>query len=468
MKTARRFESFVRFGIIALALYLVAATVVVYTQIGRLRAAQEWVAHTQNVRYALQDTLSLFFDAESSQRAYMISKDEVFLMNYFGAVTRLNGAIKDVAALTRDNSTQEARARELERLIAIKIEQMKANINYAKGTDTTTAVENSRSGVARATANEIRAVIDSMLDEENLLFTARSADVEQTVRFATLIFVALVVLFIGVVAAYFASASRNIAAHNAMLLDLMDANAKAERANDFKGDLLNYLGRALYEPLSKMTSAADLLLYRSDNKLADNDQKIVTDVRANTRFLLSLAANFIHIGRLQAGKALQMDEDDYDLVDIINDVLAIVLSPAAKAGLTVRHTMPFGRALIRCDKQKLTQVFLNLFDNAVKHTPRGGSIDLSVARTPDGGLVFTVQDTGSGIPPDRLKQIMIPFAQIDSMYAREEQGIGLGLPMALGFVQAHGGILELESSPHGTKAVFTLPFNRVIRIFEAT
>lgn len=62
---------------------------------------------------------------------------------------------------------------------------------------------------------------------------------------------------------------------------------------------------------------------------------------------------------------------------------------------------------------------------------------------------------------------MFPFAQIDSMYAREEQGIGLGLPMAVGFVQAHGGILELESSPHGTKGVFTLPFSRVIRVFEA-
>ncbi len=467
MKTARRIESFVHFGIIALALYLVAASVIVYVQLGRLRSAQDWVEHTQDVRYAIQDTLSLFFDAESSQRAYMIGKDNLLLMNYFAAVTKLNTSIKDVVTLTLDNPAQHDRAKELEQLIAQKTEQLKANINYAMGTDTATAQENYRTGIARATANDIRNVVDNMLEEEDRLFDMRTAEVKETVKFATISFVALLVLFIGVAASYFVSASRNIAAHNKMLQDLMEANAKAERANHFKGDLLNYLGRALYEPLRNMAGFSDLLLYRTTDALTEKDQKIVTDIRANTRFLLSLAANFLHIGRLQAGKALQIEDDDCDLVDIINDVLGIVAPSAAKAGVRVRHTLPFGRALIRCDKEKLSQILLNLLDNAVKHSPRGGTIDLSITRTDNGDLIFTIQDTGPGIAPDRLRQVMIPFAQIDSMFVREEQGIGLGLPMALGFAQAHGGTLELTSSEHGTKAVFSVPANRVIRIFEA-
>jgi signal transduction histidine kinase len=466
MQTLRRIESLVRIGIIALALYLAAASVAMYFQVDRLRAAQQWVQHTQDVRYALQDTFTLILDAESAQRGYSLTKRDIHMSTYASAVAKLHSTMDTVQGLVDDNADQKERFHNLRKLIERKLEQLVANIAYTDGTDRVTAVENGKSGISRATMVEIREGIHDMLSEENRLFIERSAEMQGTVRMTIATFVALLVLFAMVAAAYFILANRNSKIRTAMLKDLMEANAKTERADKFKGDLLNYLGAALYEPLSKVATSTDLLLYRTDNALSEKDTKIVTEIRALIRFLLSLATNFLHIGRLQAGKPLELDEDDCDLVEIVREAVGIVGGTAEKSGITIQSTLPFGRALIRCDKQKLRQIFLNLLDNAVKHTPNGGKVELSAQQTSTGDVALTIHDNGAGIPPERLKQVMVPFAQIENMFARQEQGIGLGLPMALGFAQAHGGTINLDSDRNrGTTATVIFPASRVIRIF---
>ncbi len=466
MKTTRRMESLLRYGVIALGLYLIIATIAVYAQLGRLRAAQAFVEHTQEVRYALQDTLSLVLDAESSQRGFRISKSEQFLMDHYSAVTQLRAEVGNVKELTKDNPEQSTRAEALRVLIETKIEQFRANIEFTRGTDLTTAPENARSGASRTVAVDIRTAIDKMLSEEDRLFEERKAEVATAERVTILTFIALLVLFGGVGSAYFIVTNRNLAVRAAMLAELTEAKDKSERADKFKGDLLNYLGRALHNPLTDVTQGTDLLLYRAENALSPKDQGIVGEIRASARFLLSLAQNFLHIGRLQAGKTLRLEEDDCDLMEIVRDAAAIVAGSAAKRGVALHTTADFTRVLMRCDKHKIKQIFLSLLDNAIKHTPRGGRVDIGTEKTANGDVVVRIRDTGPGIAPERLKQVLIPFAQIDNIFAREEQGIGLGLPLALGFAQAHGGDLKVESSSKGTAAVLTLPAGMIIKVFQ--
>lgn len=466
MKITRRMESFVRYGIIALGLYLLAASAAIYTQLDRLRDAQEFVEHTQDVQYALQDTLSLVLDAESSQRGFMLNKNEQFLMDHFSAVTRLRSAVAEVKRLTKDNSMQSVRAEALGVLIETKIEQFRASINFAQGTDLTTAPENARTGASRSVAVEIRADIDQMLNEEDRLFAERKAEVASAERVTVGTFLALLLLFAGVSTTYFIVTGRNLAHRTAMLAELREAKEKSDRADKFKGDLLNYLGRALRNPLTDVTQGTDLLLYRAENALSPKDQAIVGEIRASARFLLSLAHNFLHIGRLQAGKTLHLEEDDCDLMEIVHDAVANVSGAAAKRGVAIHTNSAFARALIRCDKHKVKQIFLSLLDNAIKNSPHGGRIDVAASKGSGGDVVVTLRDTGKGIAPERLAQVMTPFALIDNIFAREEQGIGLGLPLAMGFAQAHGGDLQLESSDHGTTAILTLPGDRVIKVFQ--
>ncbi len=466
MKTTRRMESFVRYGIIVLGLYLVGASVAVYVQMDRLRGAQDFVEHTQKVQYALQDTLSLVLDAESSQRGFRLTKNEQFLADHSSAVTRLRAAVAEVKSLTKDNPVQSTRAAALGTLIETKIEQFRAAIDFTRGTDLTTAPANARIGAGRTVAGEIRTAIDQMLDEEEKLFAERKAQVASAERVTGMTFLALMVLFVGVATTYFIVTRRNLAAREAMLVELSEAKVKSDRADKFKSDLLNYLGRALHGPLTDVTQGTDLLLYRADNVLSPKDQGIVSGIRASARFLLSLSHNFLHIGRLQAGRSLHLEEDDCDLMEIVREAIAIVSAAAAKHGVNIRTHGDFTRALIRCDKQKIKQIFLNLLDNAVKHSPRDGSIDVAATQSPQGAVIVTLRDTGKGIAPERLAQVMTPFAQIDNIFTREEQGIGLGLPLAMGFAQAHGGDLRLESSDQGTTAVLTLPAHMVIKVFQ--
>lgn len=466
MKTTRRLESFVRWGIVALGAYLLVAAVALFWHMGRVREAQEWVAQSQRVRYAVQDILSLTLDAESSQRAYALVQSDEYLKDHDSAVTRLRTAADSLKAQTRDNPLQLDRAIGLERLIATKIEQMQAAIDFTRKVDQTKAVENYRSGATQSVAHDIRQTIQALLDEEDRLFALRRDDVARMERVRVVTFALLLALFAGVSGIYFKAANRNIATRNAMLAQLSDAKAKSERADRFKGDLLNHLGRAIHDPLTSITSQSDLLLYRATDALSEKDQRMVAEIRKTARELLALASNFLHIGRLQARKPLNLDEDDCDLDDIFQLALSPLNEKAARAGVDMRSTKAFTRAFIRCDKLKLKQILGNLLDNAIANTPPGGHVELSARAAATGEMVIAVRDTGRGIPPDRLKQVMVPFAEMDNMFEREAQGIGLGLLLAVGLAQAHGGTLELVSGADGTLAEVTLPAYRVIKIFE--
>ncbi len=462
----QQIESFVRAGMIGLVLYLFGASIVMYMQVGRLRDALNWVDHTHEVRYALQDTFSLILDAESAERAFALTSNSEFLMTYFGASTRLQDNLKRLQDLVVDNDIQRIRSSELIKLVDTRLEQMRASIDFARKLDITTAPENYRSGMGRETANRIRNVMEQMLDEENELYGARSIEMEDAARITVLAFVALLLLFGVVAGGYFILANRNIAARNAMLAELLEANAKTERADKFKGDVLNYLGASLLDPLTKISGATDLLLYRGDDPLPERDRKTATDIQATTRVLLSMATNFTNIGLMQGGKALPLQEDDLNLIDVLRDAVGAIAKHAARTGITLDRQLQFERVLVRYDKQKLKQILQNLLDNALKNTPAGGHIEIKLTAEDGGALMLTIRDNGAGISRARLEQIMVPFAQIDSVVSRQDGAIGLGLPMAIGFAQAHGGTLRLDSAiGNGTTAVLCIPAARVLRIF---
>jgi two-component system cell cycle sensor histidine kinase PleC len=102
--------------------------------------------------------------------------------------------------------------------------------------------------------------------------------------------------------------------------------------------------------------------------------------------------------------------------------------------------------------------------NALKFTPRGGRVTLTVAGTPDGGQMLSVKDTGPGIPEEEIPRVMQAFGQGSLAHQTAEGGTGLGLPIVQNLVALHGGTFELRSELRkGTEAVVCLPKNRVLR-----
>ena len=113
------------------------------------------------------------------------------------------------------------------------------------------------------------------------------------------------------------------------------------------------------------------------------------------------------------------------------------------------------------DHKRLFQALVNLVANAIKFTPEGGRVTISAERRDD-TVTLKVRDTGIGMAPEDIPKAMVPFGQIDSGLARRYEGTGLGLPLAKHFVELHGGIFMLDSTPGGgTEATIILPVSGV-------
>ena len=114
--------------------------------------------------------------------------------------------------------------------------------------------------------------------------------------------------------------------------------------------------------------------------------------------------------------------------------------------------------IIRADSQRLRQVVVNVAGNAVKFTPRGGRVSVTMRPDMRGGAVITVTDSGVGIAEADLPNVFQPFWQADSGLDRLKEGAGIGLPLSRQLVALHGGRLELESRfGEGTKVTVSLP-----------
>ena len=144
------------------------------------------------------------------------------------------------------------------------------------------------------------------------------------------------------------------------------------------------------------------------------------------------------------------------LHEVTEDVAAIFETQATQKQLVLRNQVP-PELSVQADRDRLTQILVNLVDNAVKYTPEGGQV--SISATSRGAVVeVCVQDTGSGIPSTDLPRISERFYRVDRARSRQLGGTGLGLAIVKHLVQAHGGELRIESElGRGTTVRFTLP-----------
>ena len=138
----------------------------------------------------------------------------------------------------------------------------------------------------------------------------------------------------------------------------------------------------------------------------------------------------------------------------------MIMEKARKHGIEIdlRIESELSGTGIQADEMKLRQIVFNLLSNAAKFTPDGGRIELSAWKEGD-ELMVSVSDTGIGLKPKDLEHIFVAFEQLDSSYARRQQGTGLGLTLAQSLVELHGGRIwaESEGEGKGSKFTFTIP-----------
>ncbi len=228
--------------------------------------------------------------------------------------------------------------------------------------------------------------------------------------------------------------------------DLHLAKAKAEEASRAKSNFLAMMSHELRTPLTGILSVAEILLR---DRITPPQRQSMEMLRQSGRTLLTLLNDILDFSKIEAGE-VQLEQTDFDLLDLLDSVQWLFRSHAAEKGLTLDLQLPedFCRWL-HGDATRLRCVVGNLLSNAVKFTARG-QVRLTVESTHRSQghvqLRFEVADTGIGIPEETLPRLFQPFVQADPSTARQYGGTGLGLAISKRLVTAMGGEMGVAST----------------------
>ncbi len=241
------------------------------------------------------------------------------------------------------------------------------------------------------------------------------------------------------------------------------AKEEAEAASRGKSGFLATMSHELRTPLNAIIGFSEMMMREVLGGLGNDQYRAyAADIFESGNHLLKIINDILDLSKAEAGK-LELFEEVFDLRDTIRSVRQLISARISEGGLTDGLSLPDELPLLRADERKTKQVLLNLVTNAVKFTPPGGRIDIAATFDREAGLVVSVSDTGIGIAPRDLSRVLRPFEQVDSAFARLQQGTGLGLPLVKAIVELHGGKLELHSNlGSGTRVCVTFPPHRAV------
>lgn len=209
----------------------------------------------------------------------------------------------------------------------------------------------------------------------------------------------------------------------------------------------------LRTPLAIIRGEADVALGQ-ERSVAEYKESLAI-IQDEARHLTRLVDDMLALARADAG-ARQLKREELYLNDLLVDCCHAVRALASHQGV-VLNLLPSQDVLYRGDQELLRRLILNLLDNAVKYTPRGGVVTVQLSQTDD-VITLSVADTGIGIPAEAVGQVFERFYRVDKARSRAEGGSGLGLPIVKWVAEVHGGEVALTSEPsEGSTFTVTLP-----------
>jgi two-component system, OmpR family, phosphate regulon sensor histidine kinase PhoR len=238
------------------------------------------------------------------------------------------------------------------------------------------------------------------------------------------------------------------------LLVLHDVT-ELRRLERVRTEFVANVSHELRTPLTSIRGYLETLLDGALDEPA-NARRFLDIAHTHAERLSRLVDDLLQLSDIETGK-LVLKPAPLVLSDVAADVIAFFETQATQKSLTLHNQVPLDLRL-QADWDRLTQILVNLVDNAVKYTPEQGQITLGASSGAKGFVNVCVADTGIGIPSTDLPRITERFYRVDKARSRELGGTGLGLAIVKHLVQAHGGELWLESElGKGTTVYFSLP-----------
>ncbi len=260
---------------------------------------------------------------------------------------------------------------------------------------------------------------------------------------------------------------------------LEQAVARMKELDRLKSNFLATVSHELKTPLTSIIGYSEMLGEGIGGALNEEQAEYVKTIHGKGEQLLGLISGLLDLSKLDSG-TMSLKQAELRIGPILEDVVKTVKPGALKKGVELALAGAADVA-IAGDAERLRQVFVNLVDNALKFTPKGGSVTLtasvveaaSAREDTSGAVLFAplakdvevrVADTGIGVPPHERTRVFDAFYQVDSSSTREYGGTGLGLSIVKRIVEAHGGTVRIEGNePRGAVFVVTLPSAQAMR-----
>jgi two-component system phosphate regulon sensor histidine kinase PhoR len=243
-------------------------------------------------------------------------------------------------------------------------------------------------------------------------------------------------------------------AENEVVAVLEDVT-ELRRLETARQELVTSFSHELRTPIAANRATLETLLDMGADDDIEERRKFLRNLRVQTEHLSNLVNEMLQLSRLESGDAIakprkeatdRMVDEAVGAVAVLAEAKGVVIETAAAAGIAAK-----------ADRRLFVQALINLLDNAVKYTDPGGLVRVTAVKEGK-SVVFTVNDTGRGIPKTAVNQVFGRFYRVDKHRSRDAGGTGLGLAITKHIVEAHGGTVEVASALHeGTTFTITIP-----------
>jgi cell cycle sensor histidine kinase DivJ len=250
-------------------------------------------------------------------------------------------------------------------------------------------------------------------------------------------------------------ALRDARAQRAREAELEEARSQAEQQNAGKSRFLANMSHELRTPLNAIMGFSDIMRQRLFGPMSDRYAEYADLIHESGSHLLELINDVLDMSKIEAER-FELARESFDARDAIAAVLRLMRGQAERAGISLRADLSAESLEAEADRRAIKQIAFNLISNALKFTPKGGSV--TVAARPDGEVLeIVVTDTGVGISPQDLVRIGRPFEQAGDAEHRQA-GSGLGLSLVRAFARLHGGEMTIDSAlGAGTTVAVRMP-----------
>ncbi len=223
-------------------------------------------------------------------------------------------------------------------------------------------------------------------------------------------------------------------------------------------DFFSCLNHELRSPMTVINGFTDILLKGYAGELNKKQKDYISSIGNSSSHMLTLINDVLDYSQLESGKST-LNYTTFSISDIFDECKPLITSFKIRKNLDVSITVKDKGRMITADRIKLKQILFNLLSNAMKFTPACGNVSIMSGFKED-MLEVMIEDTGIGIPEDKISSVFDPFIQIGTIMDDSQKGTGLGLNLVKRYVQMHGGSIYLESEVgKGSRFTFTIPVN---------